>query len=58
MPRLVYADWLEERGDERSEYLHCTWHSTNSFIMNGAFDVLIGVREHFADNLRLIGLTN
>ncbi len=24
-PRLVYADWLEERGDPRAEFLRVEW---------------------------------
>ncbi len=25
-PRLIYADWLEERGDPRAELLRQVWH--------------------------------
>ena len=36
-PRLLYADWLEERGDPRGEFIRvqCAWGGWTSTIRGG-----------------------
>src|SRR5262249_16940604 len=50
-PRLVYADWLEERGDPRGEYLRLDWEASNSVDARGVPEP---VRDRLADLRRRI----
>src|SRR5262245_58418571 len=50
-PRLVYADWLDEKGDPRGEYLRLDWEASNSVDARGVPEP---VRDRLADLRRRI----
>jgi uncharacterized protein (TIGR02996 family) len=53
-PRLIYADWLDERGDPRGEYLRVDWEAAREAksgpVPTGTLDRLANLRSRIAAN--------